>query len=80
MVQQDINLETGVWNTIACTGPVLHILSVNNCDISVRFGANSTSQGFEMHPGDTLSANETVYVKVKREYLKNIPYMISVAR
>lgn len=80
MVQQDINLETGVWNTIACTGTVLHILAVNNCDISVRFGANSTSQGFEMHPGDTMSANETVYVKVKREYLKNIPYMISVAR
>lgn len=80
MIQEDISLDTGVWNTISCTGSALYILVVSNCDIAVRFGATSTSQGFEMHPGDTLSANETVYVKVKKEYLKNLPYMITVAR
>ena len=80
MRQEDIVLNVGEWTPIVCTGSQIHILVVSNCDLAVRFGADSTSQGIEMHPGDTMSASETLYVKVKRDYLKNVACMISVAK
>lgn len=51
------------WRSIVCTGTVVHIASVVNNRIRVRLGIASVSDGFVMDAGDTLSANETIYVK-----------------
>lgn len=51
------------WRSITCTGTVVHIASVAYDRIRVRLGITSTGDGFIMEPGDTLKANETVYVK-----------------
>jgi len=81
MTQEDIKLLTPTeWTAIPCTGTVLHILAVRNVEIQVRLGFSSSSEGMVMVPGDTLSVNETVYVKAKQLYLKNVPGVISVAR
>lgn len=81
MLQTDISLSTpNDWVPITCTGDSLHILAIYNGDILIRFGAGSTSNGIELVPGDTLSCNETIYVKVRRSYLKNVFPLISVAK
>jgi len=51
------------WVALTCTGSIVHIAEVVSGDILVRFGSGSTANGFTMKPGDTLKAEETVYVK-----------------
>jgi hypothetical protein len=81
MTQEDIKLLTpDEWVAVDCPNGVLHILVIRNGDIQLRFGSNSTSEGMVLYPGDTISASETVYVKVKNQYLATIPILISVAR
>jgi hypothetical protein len=81
MTQEDITLLTPYeWVPISCPDGILHILVIRNGDIRLRFGSSSTSEGMLMYPGDTISVNETVYVKVKNQYLATIPVLISVAR
>ena len=53
------------WVAIVMTGTVLHITEVAGNDIMCRFDIASNSAGFAMQPGQTLSSNETVYVKAR---------------
>lgn len=64
MTTENIAVDiTDGWRSIICTGTVVHITSVTNGKIRVRLGMMSTSDGFVMDNGDTMSANETIYVK-----------------
>lgn len=80
MTQEDIVLADDNWTAIACPGTEVHLLAIYNGDISVRLGSGSTSNGLELFPGDTLSASESIYVKVKKAYLSTVRPSISVAR
>jgi hypothetical protein len=65
MITSDVTLQrTDGWRSVTCTGTVIHIKGIYNMEISVRFGIDSTSSGFALVPGDELSANETVYVRL----------------
>jgi hypothetical protein len=65
MTTYDVTLErTDGWRSVTCTGTVIHIKGIYNMEVSVRFGIDSTSSGFALIPGDELSANETVYVRL----------------
>lgn len=65
MITTDVTLDRADgWRSVTCTGTVIHIKGIHNMDVAVRFGISSTSAGFVLKPGDELSANETVYIKL----------------
>lgn len=51
------------WMAIPCTGTVVHIVRVARAEVVCRVGIASTSAGFLLKEGDTLKAEETVYVR-----------------
>ena len=51
------------WTPIVCTGTVVHIAEITGGEILLKFGANSNVHGVTMAPGDTIMANETIYVR-----------------
>lgn len=63
VTEQIVLLHAEGWRSLTCTGTVVHIASVSGDRVRVRLGITSTGDGFIMEPGDTLKANETVYVR-----------------
>lgn len=62
----DINLgSTEGWVAVILTGTELHITEVLGNDIMCRFDIASNSAGFVREPGQTLSCEETIYVKAR---------------
>ena len=81
MVTSDIVvLSSDGWVPITCTGTVVHILSVKNSDLNVKFGSSGSSDGLTLNPGDTLSASETIYVKSRKPYLASTPAVVTVSK
>jgi hypothetical protein len=64
MVTEDIVLDYGDgWIAIVNTGTKIHISNITGNHIMCRFGIGSSSKGFEMSTDDTLSCEETIFVK-----------------
>lgn len=64
MVTESIIIDRAEgWRSLTMTGTVIHIASVIDNRVRVRLGISSTSEGFILNVGDTMSANETIYVK-----------------
>lgn len=62
----DINMNnTDGWIAVVLTGTEVHITEVLGNEIMCRFDIASESAGFAMAPGDTLSCEETLYVKAR---------------
>lgn len=58
----DLDFDNG-WLAIPCTGSVVHIVRIAKANIECRIGIASTSSGFVLKEGDTLKAEETIYVR-----------------
>ena len=62
----DVNVSNDEgWVAVILLNSELHITEVLGNEIMCRFDIASTSSGFVMAPGDTLSANETIYIKAR---------------
>jgi hypothetical protein len=80
MITTDTNLTVADgWVAQTCTSAIT-ILAVNNGEINVKLGSGGTSNGILLYPGDTLSAGETLYVKVKNVYKPTIPCTVTIAK
>lgn len=80
MVTQNIQVDrVDGWRSITCTGTVVHIAAVINSSIRVRLGIGSTSDGFVMEPGDSLSVNETLYV-IAHDQITTVPASLIVIK
>lgn len=74
-----VKLSDG-WLAVIVLNTVLHISELRGNNIRVRFNIASVSAGFIMKPGDTLSTNETIYVKQVGEGKAFQPATIAIER
>ena len=64
LLTEDIVLDNvSGWVALVLTGASIHISNITGGQIQCRFGISSTSQGFTLDVGDTMSCEETIFVK-----------------
>jgi len=64
MTSEDILLPSNDdWVALVLTGTVIHIVEVEGSALWFRFGISSTSKGAKLDVGESLSVDETIYVK-----------------
>jgi hypothetical protein len=82
LLTEDITLPTdGQWLAVVATGATVIISEIRGAPKSkmlFRFGISSTSKGTVLQVGDSLAAEETIYVKSLDT--KSSPLEITVTR
>ncbi len=81
MLTQDFILPTnGDWLALPLTSTFTVMNNVSNLSLHIRFGVSSTSLGFMIEPGDTMIAEETIYIRPPSVILGQFINTITVSR
>ena len=71
-----INNSSG-WVALVLTGVSIHISNITGGQIQCRFGISSISQGFTLDVGDTMSCEETIFVKLNSNLSSSARFTIT---
>lgn len=64
MLTEDITIpKDGSWTEVTLTSTITIIYNDSGVDMMVRFGASSTSNGIRLSPGDSMSVDESIYIR-----------------
>jgi len=67
MLTEDLNLPVdGSWIAVVPITTDIVVHNASNRECLIRFGALSTSYGMPFEDGETIMADETVYIRAKK--------------
>ena len=63
LITEDIVLSNDGWIAIVLTGTVIFLTQIRGSKILYRFGITSTSTGTVLDTGESITTDETIYIK-----------------